>query len=170
MKISALAKVTLIPLFVLLSSKSFSDEPIDQAKLRFPVQKVILSNGLTVLLHVDHSVPTVSYQQWFRVGSKYENPGFTGIAHLFEHMMFKGGKRYSGEEFKRLLQANGVSYNAFTTYDYTGYYEALPPSKLKLILDLESDRVENLALTAENLKSEKEVVKEERRMRVDNSI
>ncbi len=143
---------------------------IDVAKLRFPVQKTVLPNGLTVLLHEDHSVPTVSYQTWFRVGSKNEEPGFTGIAHLFEHMMFKGAKRYSGKEFDRVLQANGVTNNAFTTYDYTGYFEDLSSSKLELIIDVESDRIENLALTPENLKSEREVVKEERRFRVDNNV
>src|SRR5579871_3688900 len=81
-------------------STSFGENKnnIDQSRLRFSVKKVILPNGLTVLLHEDHSVPTVTYQMWFKVGSKYEEPGFTGIAHLFEHMMFKGGKRYSGEE------------------------------------------------------------------------
>ena len=158
-----------VSIFFLVSPLASATQ-LDFSKLKLPVQKTVLPNGLTILLNADHSVPTVSYQMWFRVGSKYEDPGFTGIAHLFEHMMFKGGKRYSGDQFKSLLQANGVTYNAFTTYDYTGYYEDLPPDKLKLILDIESDRVENLSLNAENLKSEREVVKEERRMRVDNSI
>jgi zinc protease len=143
---------------------------LDMAKLRFPVTKTILPNGLTVLMHVDHSVPTISYQTWFKVGSKYEEHGFTGIAHLFEHMMFKGAKRYTGAEFDKLLQASGITNNAFTTYDYTGYYEDLPSNKLALVMDIESDRMVNLALTPENLKSEREVVKEERRWRVDNSI
>ena len=143
---------------------------IDVEKLRFPVIRKVLPNGLTVLIHVDHSVPTISYHTWFRVGSKYEETGFTGIAHLFEHMMFKGAKRYTASQFENLMQANGITDNAFTTYDYTGYYEDLPSSKLRLVMDIESDRMENLALTPENLKSEREVVKEERRWRVDNSI
>jgi zinc protease len=146
------------------------DAKIDIEKLKFPVTKTILPNGLTVLLNPDHSVPTVNYQMWFRVGSKYEEPGFTGIAHLFEHMMFKGGSRYNETEFKKLFLANGVNFNAFTTYDYTGYYEDFPPDKLKLVFDMESDRIEHLALIESNLKSERDVVKEERRMRVDNSI
>lgn len=143
---------------------------LDVSKLRFPVTKTVLPNGLTILMHENHSAPTVSYQTWFRVGSKNEEPGFTGIAHLFEHMMFKGAKRYSGKEFDTVLHANGVTNNAFTTYDYTGYFEDLPSDKLKLIIDIESDRLENLRLNEENLKSEREVVKEERRWRVDNSI
>jgi zinc protease len=161
-----------VPFLVLLvmASGVASGAPMDVTKLRFPVTKTVLPNGLTILMHVDHSVPTISYHTWFRVGSKYEEPGFTGIAHLFEHMMFKGAKRYSGKEFDTLLQASGVTNNAFTTYDYTGYYEDLPSNKLELIMDLESDRMVNLALTPENLKSEREVVKEERRWRVDNSI
>ena len=137
--------------------------------IKFKVEKYSLPNGLTVLLHEDHSTPIISYQTWFRVGSKYEEPGLTGIAHLFEHMMFKGAKRYSGEQFDQILQANGATNNAFTTHDYTGYYENLPSSKLELVIDIESDRMENLKITADSLKSEREVVKEERRYRVDNN-
>ena len=138
--------------------------------IKFPVEKYQLNNGLTVLLHEDHSVPTISYHTWFRVGSKNEEPGYTGIAHLFEHLMFKGAKRYTGKEFDRILQANGAVNNAFTSYDYTGYYENLPSDKLELAVDLESDRLVNLQVNAENLVSEREVVKEERRVRVDNSV
>lgn len=140
------------------------------ALIWFEVEKYHLGNGLTVLLHEDHSVPTISYHTWFRVGSRDETPGYTGIAHLFEHMMFKGAKRYSGKEFDRLLQSNGAVNNAFTSFDYTGYYENLPSDKLELVMDLESDRLVNLQISEENLKSEREVVKEERRVRVDNSV
>jgi zinc protease len=139
------------------------------SQIRFPVEKYTLPNGLTVLLAEDHSVPIISYHTWFRVGSKDEEPGFTGLAHLFEHMMFKGAKKFTGEQFDQLLQANGASNNAFTTYDLTGYYENLPSAKLELVVDLESDRMASLQVTPDNLKSEREVVKEERRFRVDNS-
>jgi zinc protease len=138
-------------------------------QIRFGVEKFKLANGLTVLLQEDHSAPVIAYHTWFRVGSKYEEPGFTGIAHLFEHMMFKGAKRYSGEQFDTILQLNGAINNAFTTYDYTGYHENFPSSKLELIMDIESDRMVNLQVTPENLKSEREVVKEERRWRVDDN-
>jgi zinc protease len=137
--------------------------------IRFPVEKFKLANGLTVLLNEDHSAPIISYHTWFRVGSKNEEVGYTGIAHLFEHMMFKGAKRYTGEQFDRVLQANGGVNNAFTTHDYTGYYETLPGSKLELVADIEADRMENLQITPENLTSERDVVKEERRFRVDNN-
>jgi zinc protease len=148
-----------------------SPTPADDvgALIRFPVEKYVLPNGLTVVLHENHSAPIISYQTWFRVGSRHEEPGYTGIAHLFEHMMFKGAKRYTGEQFDTMLQANGATNNAFTTHDYTGYYENLPSSKLELVMDIESDRMESLRITAEKLKPEREVVKEERRMRVDNN-
>ena len=139
------------------------------SQVRFKVEKYKLPNGLTVLLHEDHSTPLVSYHTWFKVGSKDEEPGLTGIAHLFEHMMFKGAKRYTGSQFDTILQANGATNNAFTTNDYTGYYENLPSSKLELVIDIESDRMENLKIDAENLRTERDVVKEERGYRVDNN-
>lgn len=158
-------------LFIYPLSAESADRAPDSVSdaIRFKVEKYKLPNGLTVLLHEDHTAPVVSYQTWFRVGSKNEETGYTGIAHLFEHMMFKGAKRYTGEQFDRLLQANGAVNNAFTTHDYTGYYENFPSSKLELIMDIESDRMENLQITEANLKSEREVVKEERRYRVDNN-
>lgn len=175
----------LLPLCLLLSSASFAQTtsapesaptpapaPVRNSigeQIRFNVEKYKLPNGLTVILHEDHSTPLVSYHTWFRVGSKDEEKGYTGIAHLFEHMMFKGAKRYKAGEFDRILQANGAVNNAFTSHDFTGYYENFPSSKLELIMDIESDRMENLQITEEQLKSEREVVKEERRYRVDNN-
>ena len=139
-------------------------------KIHFNVEKFQLPNGLTVLLHEDHSTPLISYHTWFRVGSKDEEPGFTGIAHLFEHMMFKGAKRYGNKEFDRILRSNGAILNAFTSKDYTGYYINLPSHGLELVMDLESDRMESLQITDANLQSEREVTKEERRARVENNI
>lgn len=139
------------------------------SQISFAVEKYKLANGLTVLLHEDHSVPLISYQTWFHVGSKNEVPGHTGLAHLFEHMMFRGAKRYSGEQLDTVLQANGATNNAFTTDDYTGYYENLPSSKLELVIDIESDRMENLKIDKDSLSAELQVVTEERRMRVDNN-
>lgn len=138
--------------------------------IQLEVEKYKLSNGLTVVLHQERSAPLVSYQTWFKVGSKDEEPGYTGIAHLFEHMMFKGAKRYTNNDFDKILKSTGASYNAFTSQDYTGYYIDLPSNKLELAIDLESDRLEFLQLTDEHLASEREVVKEERRYRLDNSI
>jgi len=141
----------------------------DNLKIHLPVTKYKLQNGLTVLLHEDHSVPLISYHTWYKVGSRDEAPGITGSAHMLEHMMFKGSKKYPGKSFDRILHENGIVNNAFTTYDYTGFYETLPSSKLEMMMDIEVDRMSNLNLSPEDLTSEREVVKEERRWRIDNN-
>lgn len=144
-------------------------DQINSLRLNFPVEKFQLANGLTVILHQDRSVPLISYHTWYRVGSRDEKAGVTGAAHMLEHMMFKGAKKYSNKDFDRILQENGISNNAFTSWDYTGFYENLPSSKLELMMDLEVDRMRFLALRDADLTSELEVVKEERRWRVDNN-
>ncbi|HRO66470.1 MAG TPA: pitrilysin family protein [Pseudobdellovibrionaceae bacterium] len=138
-------------------------------KIDLPVEKYTLENGLTVLLLEDHRVPMISYHTWYKVGSKDEAVGVTGSAHMLEHMMFQGAKKYSGKDLHRIMDENGISWNAFTTYDYTGFYMNLPSSKLELIMDVEFDRMSSLNLDQKNLLSEREVVKEERRFRVDNN-
>jgi len=139
------------------------------AQINFPVEKYTLDNGLTVLISEDHSAPVVTYQVWYKVGSKNERPGITGISHLCEHMMFKGSKNVGPQEHARLIQANGGINNARTSFDITYYWEKLANDKLELAINLEAERQKNLTPTLENLTSEREVVKEERRMRVDNS-
>ena len=143
--------------------------PVSSLGVHFDVEKEVLANGLTVLYHVDRSVPLVSYHTWFKVGSKDEKRGLTGIAHLFEHMMFKGSKKYSGDQFDLILQSNGATNNAFTTQDYTGYYIDAPSTKLELLMDIESDRMATLKIDKAALDSEREVVKEEKRFRVDDN-
>ncbi len=138
-------------------------------EIKFPVEKYTLKNGLTVLLAEDHSVPMVSYHTWYRVGSRDESLGVTGAAHMLEHMMFKGAKKYSGKEFDQILHENGIVNNAFTTSDLTGFYENLPSSKLELMMDMEVDRMRFLTIDGNDLKSELQVVGEERRWRVDNN-
>ena len=129
-----------------------------------------LKNGLRLILSEDHSSPIISFQVWYNVGSRNEKPGTTGISHLFEHMMFKGSKNVEPEEHGRIIQQNGGTDNAFTARDMTAYFENLPSSQLELAMRLEADRMAHLRLTADTLTSEREVVKEERRMRVDNSL
>jgi len=153
--------------FLIASSVAFAQE--NNLKINFPVTKYKLANGLTVLLHEDHTVPLISYHTWYKVGSRDEAPGITGSAHMLEHMMFKGSKKYPGKAFDRLLHENGIVNNAFTTYDYTGFYESLPSSKLELMMEIETDRLSSLNLSSDDLASEREVVKEERRWRVDNN-
>ena len=135
-----------------------------------PVQRVMLDNGLTVLLHEDHSVPTVAFWQWYRVGSRNERPGITGISHFFEHMMFNGSKNVPPKMYDKILESNGGYSNAFTSNDMTAYYEALASDRLGVALRLDSDRMASLSLLPEQLKSEIEVVKEERRLRTENDI
>ncbi len=127
-----------------------------------------LKNGLRVLSLVDTHAAVSTFQVWYDTGSRNERPGITGISHLFEHMMFKGTKKVLPEEHARQIQAVGGVNDAATTWDMTYYWQALPPDQLDLAARLESDRMANLALTDANLASEREVVKEERRFRVDN--
>jgi len=128
-----------------------------------------LSNGMTILTMEDHTNPIVSYQIHFATGSRNERPGITGISHLFEHMMFRGSKRFEPEEFAQIIQANGGTLNAFTTTDNTTYFENLPADKLELAIMMEAERLEHLRLTEESLTSEREVVRSERKMRTVNS-
>ena len=136
----------------------------------FPVIEHTLANGLRVRLLPDRGLPTVSCYTFFRVGSRNERPGITGIAHLFEHMMFNGAAKYGPKEFDRVLESHGGNSNAYTSNDVTAYYEDFTSSALEKVLDLESDRMRSLAITPETLLQEREVVKEERRLRTDNDI
>ncbi len=157
-------------LFSLIIYFSVSTALASLPNIKLKVEKYSLDNGLTVILHEDRSSGLISYHTWFRVGSKDEDPNLTGLAHLFEHMMFKGATRYTGKQYEELLRKNGGTNNAFTSHDYTGYYVNIGSNKLELVMDLESDRMESLVISEGNLKSERDVVKEERRFRVDNNI
>jgi zinc protease len=138
------------------------------AKLNATVET--LQNGLKVILMEDHSVPVISRWTFYRVGSENERPGITGISHFMEHMMFNGAAKYGPKEFDRALESNGGYSNAFTSEDMTAYYEDFASDVLELSIDLDSDRMKSLALDPKYIVSEMNVVKEERRMRVDNSV
>ena len=138
--------------------------------IKIPVEKYQLDNGLTVILHPDQGVPQVNVQTWYRVGSKDERVGRTGLAHFFEHMMFKGTARYGIDTWATTLKRVGADYNAFTSADYTGYYITAPVEQLPLLLDVESDRMRHLKLDPDDVNREREVVKEERRMRFEDSV
>ena len=129
-----------------------------------------LGNGLTVLTLVDRTAPTVSYHTWFRVGSRHERPGKTGLAHLFEHLMFNETRTHVQGDFDRLLERAGAEANAATWTDWTYYYENAPRDALSLLVRLEADRMANLVLRAPQVASEKEVVANERKLRVDDDI
>ena len=137
--------------------------------MNFKVEKYKLENGLTVLLHEDPQAPLVNYQTWFRAGSKDDPPQRTGMAHLFEHLMFRGTNKRKGSDFVKDIESRGISFNAYTSFDKTVYYFNLPKEELNFIAELEAERMHDLALTKENLKLEKEIVKEERLMRYKNN-
>jgi len=130
-----------------------------------------LDNGLTILVLPDHSLPILSLQIHYQVGSRHELPGITGISHLFEHLMFRGTETLGPEEFSRILQAKGGEINAFTTKDNTSYFENLPSEHLELGLRLEADRLLHLRLDEETFSSELQVVISERKLRsVDSPL
>src|SRR6202521_3415024 len=136
----------------------------------FPVEEHALQNGLKIRLLRDSSLPVATLYSFFRVGSRNERPGITGISHLFEHMMFNGSRKYGPKEFDRRLESAGGSSNAYTSNDLTAYYEDFASDALPLVLDLEADRMASLTIDDASLAREREVVKEERRFRTDNDI
>ncbi|MBI4545414.1 MAG: insulinase family protein [Gemmatimonadetes bacterium] len=127
-----------------------------------------LANGLRFIVHEDHSTPIVAVDVWYDVGSANEVAGRSGFAHLFEHMLFQETENLAAGEFKELIRAAGGTYNGTTNTDRTNYFETVPSNRLNLALWLEAERMARLRVTAENFAREREVVKEERRLRVDN--
>ncbi len=133
-----------------------------------PVKEYLLDNGLKVLILEDHKAPTATFQIWYRVGSRDEKSGKTGLSHLLEHMMFKGTKNHGPKTFSQAIQRAGGMDNAFTSRDYTGYFELLASDRITLPIDLEADRMQNLVLTKDTVLSERDVVTEERRLRTED--
>ena len=137
---------------------------------RIPFEKYTLPNGLEVILHQDHTTPMIAVDTWYHVGSGDEKPGHTGFAHLFEHLMFMGSQHVPTGQFDQLLEAAGANNNGSTTEDRTNYYETMPSNALPLALYLDSDRMGFLlpALDSAKVDLQRDVVKNERRQRVDN--
>ncbi|MDP2760061.1 MAG: pitrilysin family protein [Sideroxyarcus sp.] len=132
------------------------------------VFETTLQNGLKVVVKEDHRAPTVVQQIWYHAGSMDERTGVTGVAHVLEHMMFKGTKSVPAGEFSRRIAAAGGRENAFTSYDYTAYFQQLHKSQLPLAMQLEADRMHNLVLSKQDFDKEIKVVMEERRWRTDD--
>jgi zinc protease len=128
-----------------------------------------LANGLQVLFLADHKAPVATVQVFYHVGSKDEHVGIRGVAHMFEHMMFKGSKHVPPEQHARLLKEVGGQTNAFTTEDLTAYHETVPPSYVGFAMQLEAERMRQLELRPATIDSERKVVEEEKRLRVDNN-
>lgn len=152
--------------FLLLAAGAEAQE----TALRVPYERFVLPNGLNVILHEDHTTPTISVNVWYHVGSASEKPGRTGFAHLFEHIMFEGSKNVPEGAFDEWLEAAGGNNNGSTTPDRTNYYEDLPTSALELALFLESDRMGFLldAMSPEKVDGQRDVVKNERRQSYEN--
>jgi len=127
-----------------------------------------LDNGLKLIVKEDHRAPVVVSQVWYKVGSSYEHEGITGISHVLEHMMFKGTKKHGPGEFSRIIAENGGQENAFTSRDYTAYFQRLEQSRLPVSFELEADRMRNLLLQEDEFVKEVQVVMEERRLRTED--
>ena len=153
----ALALLALPPLQA-KSDRSIADSTFER----------VLSNGLKVIVREDHRAPVVVSQVWYRIGSNYEHDGISGVSHTLEHMMFKGTQSLKPGEFSEIIAANGGSENAFTSKDFTAYFQRIASDRLEICLKLEADRMRNVVFLPEEFRKEVEVVKEERRWRVDN--
>src|SRR5580704_16054191 len=138
-----------------------------QQQQEFPVATRTLKNGMKVLVQTDHNIPNIALYIFYRIGSRNERPGTTGISHFFEHMMFNGAKKYGPGELDKVMEANGGSNNAYTTRDVTVYQDWFPHSTTELIFDIESDRIRDLSFDPKKIESERGVVASERRTSVD---
>jgi zinc protease len=136
--------------------------------LDIDVSTFTLKNGMQVVVIPDHRAPVVTHMVWYKAGAADEPQGKAGIAHLLEHLMFKGTPKYPNGAFSRIVRANGGDENAFTTQDYTAYFQRVMKDRLPLVMELEADRMQNLVLTDENVLPERAVVQEERRERTEN--
>jgi zinc protease len=133
------------------------------------VRATTLPNGMQIVVWPDHNIPNVALYNFVHVGSRNEGTGTTGLAHFFEHMMFNGTSKHAPGDFDRLMEAQGASNNAYTTQDVTVYQDWFPSSALALVLELESDRIANLAFVPEVVENERKVVYSERRLRIEDS-
>ncbi|MEM7059922.1 MAG: pitrilysin family protein [Pseudomonadota bacterium] len=134
-----------------------------------PVTSFKLDNGMDVVVIEDHRAPVVTHMVWYRVGSADEPRGVSGIAHFLEHLMFKGTDEIPDGAFSKIIAANGGQDNAFTSYDYTGYFQRIAADRLDLVMKMEADRMVDVVITKEHVETEREVIIEERNSRTDNS-
>lgn len=155
-------------LFLLIAMISSVTLPSARATV-FSPETFMLENGMQVVVVQNHRVPVVTHMVWYRVGAADEGPGETGVAHFLEHLMFKGTPNHPDSEFSTIVARNGGQENAFTSHDYTSYYQTVARDRLDLVMAMEADRMTNLVLSDENISTERMVVLEERRSRTDNN-
>ncbi|HKV24617.1 MAG TPA: pitrilysin family protein [Candidatus Acidoferrum sp.] len=164
----SLFRFRLVPVLFCVAALLFAVAPSQGQSGEFPVSTRTLKNGMQVLVQPDHSIPNVALYIFYRIGSRNERPGTTGLSHFFEHMMFNGAKKYGPGELDKAMEADGASNNAYTTRNVTVYQDWFPRSALNLIFDIEADRIQYLAFDPKKIASEREVVASERRLSVDN--
>ena len=164
--ISLIAVATLViglALFVFIADEKPYDEDAEKG-----IQSMVLKNGMKVIVQENRRAPIVVTQVWYKVGGSYEHDGITGVSHVLEHMMFKGTEDLPAGKFSEIIAAHGGRENAFTSKDYTAYFQRISNEHLELCLSLEADRMRNLLLSEEEFVKEIEVIKEERRLRTDD--
>ncbi|OKH87953.1 pitrilysin family protein [Thalassospira sp. TSL5-1] len=142
--------------------------PLAQAGV-FNPKTTTLSNGMQVVLVENHRAPVVTQMVWYKVGAADEVPGTSGIAHFLEHLMFKGTQKIAPGEFSKIVARNGGQDNAFTAWDYTAYFQNIARDRLGMVMEMEADRMQNLQLSDKVVLPERDVIIEERRMRIDNN-
>ena len=158
-------RILLFTLALLFTTTAHS-QPATTLKDR--ITQYTLENGLEIVVIQDHRAPIVTHMLWYKAGAADEPRGKSGIAHFLEHLLFKGTKTREPGEFSRIISINGGSENAFTSWDYTGYYQRVAVNLLPLMMELESDRMQGLILTEEDVLTERDVILEERNSRVEN--
>ncbi|MCM2351536.1 MAG: insulinase family protein [Bacteriovoracaceae bacterium] len=163
-----LLSLLLLPLLINGCSSVKKDKNLADS-INLDVEELKLENGMTALIVNNPKLPIFSLYFFYKVGGKNEVPGITGASHFLEHMMFKGAKKFGKNTLDFIIEGSGGSTNAYTTNDQTVYYENLPSKELSMILDIEADRMENLALDPDDFNKERAVVLEERKMRYENS-
>lgn len=132
------------------------------------INEIVLKNGLKIIVKENHRAPIAIFQIFYRVGSSFESYGFTGLSHALEHMMFRGTRHYSAEYFLQTISGYGGQQNAYTTHDYTAYYETMRVDKLSFSFKFEADRMQHLSLSSHDFHREKQIVMEERRLSIED--
>ena len=161
MRALSIALLSLMPFMA--AAQDTPDTTADQ------VSSFTLDNGLELVVIEDHRAPVVTHMVWYRAGSADEPPGSSGVAHFLEHLLFKGTDTMAPGEFSATVAKQGGTDNAFTSYDFTAYFQRIAADRLELMMRMESDRMVNLRLDEEDVATEREVIIEERNMRVENN-
>lgn len=162
-------KLPLIAAVMAFALPAFAAQAAETATGNEAVTAFTLENGMDVVVVEDHRAPAVQQMVWYRAGSADEPIGSSGVAHFLEHLLFKATDKMEAGEFSATVAANGGRDNAFTSYDYTAYFQRVAADRLELMMQMESDRMKNIRLTPDNIRTERDVILEERNQRTDNS-